>query len=188
MPKILGLQRDLFLVMKHGRELFPFHDLLAAESPLKDVSIEVAFSIPTPATAIPPMNHSGGGEDRGRRYLKDPQRYRPKTVGFGKEPPVKCPGVFLLPARLRSDSIPNPTVTLSGAQLDTKAKQLDRKDDRLDAKQKRNREVNILLQGYKAKFGALPSPRVKKRQNTVANQVPDKVGLVEPRFEIISWN
>jgi len=55
--------------------------------------------------------------------------------------------------------IPRGTYQALLAQLDTKDKQLERKDDQIDAEQTRNREVNVLLQGYQGKFGALPAPR-----------------------------
>ena len=48
------------------------------------------------------------------------------------------------------------------AQLDTKDKQIDRKDDQLEQIMERQRETNVLLQSYQKSFGLLPEPKEKE--------------------------
>ena len=55
------------------------------------------------------------------------------------------------------------------AQLDTKDKQIDRKDGQLDQVIERQRETNVLLQSYQKAFGLLPEPKENQEEGQATN-------------------
>ena len=62
-------------------------------------------------------------------------------------------------AKTKSKPFPEGTGGLRAiGQLGTKDKQIARKDTQLDNTFQRNGELNVLLQGYQKRLGALPPP------------------------------